>query len=154
MVCDTSEAAKRMAQELYPNCPDSLLFPVGRGQWVRGEKRHRWVNRAHIGTKDIIIIYHICHIIYTNFLAFFWRNFRDLREFARILLEQRLGFFGGKKQIHGDPGKSGSRLGAKNGTGLEGVNIHHPLGFSLGTPWRRCWYVNIYILFQGSRMNG
>ena len=44
MVCDTSEAAKRMAQELYPNCPDSLLFPVGRvwggyGQWVRGEER-------------------------------------------------------------------------------------------------------------------
>ena len=28
-ICGGSKAAERMAQELYPNCPDALVFPVG-----------------------------------------------------------------------------------------------------------------------------
>ena len=129
------------------------LWPVG--SWWKAASLSQ---KSPHGTKRYYHIYHmypICHIyIYTpNFFALFDEMSEILESLQWVLLAQRLGFFGGKKQIHGDPGKSGSRLGAFHGTGLQGVNIHHPLGFSLGPAWRRCWYVNIYILFQESRMN-
>ena len=92
------------------------LWPVG--SWWRAG--FRWV-------------YTICHIyIYTPiFWHYFWWILESLQW---VLLGAKTGIvLVVKKKIHGDPGKSWSRLRAKNGSRLQGVNITPSLIGFIGT---------------------